>query len=281
MKTTIGNQHLSDRELSHHESASDILLIQEALQGNRHSLEKLIKSHQDFIYNVALRMYLHPDDALDATQDVLIKIITHLKTFQGGSQFRTWLYRIVVNHFLNAPQRQWEKHVQTIEHHAENIMYEEPDFSEHEIEEVRILCSTAMLMCLNREQRLLYIIGEIFGADHNLGALIFDISPVNFRVKLHRAKMDLLHYVSGKCGIINPSNPCRCPKKTKIMIQHGVVDKQKLQFNRDYTHKVSEWVIQHKNDVSDTVQFRMKELFLDSPYQIKQELDALIGSVIL
>jgi DNA-directed RNA polymerase specialized sigma24 family protein len=65
---------------------SDALLIKEAVEGNKRSLEILIMRYQDYIYNISLRLFLNPDDALDATQEVLIKLVTHLKTFNGKSQ---------------------------------------------------------------------------------------------------------------------------------------------------------------------------------------------------
>ncbi len=76
----------------------DNILIQSALEGDKASLEILIKRHQDWIYNIALRMVWDPEDAKDVTQEVLIKIITHLSGFKGKSSFRTWAYRIVTNH---------------------------------------------------------------------------------------------------------------------------------------------------------------------------------------
>src|SRR5690349_25082677 len=50
-------------------------------------------------------MLFHPQDAEDATQEILIKVLTKLSTFEGRSSFRTWLYRIVVNHALNIKRR--------------------------------------------------------------------------------------------------------------------------------------------------------------------------------
>lgn len=157
-------------------------------------------------------MFLNPDDALDATQEVLIKVFTKLNTFQGKSQFRTWLYRIVVNQFLSSPKKKFET-----AHHIEPSYAEpEQEFSEDEVEEVRILCAIAMLMCLTREQRLIYIIGEIFEADHNLGAELFSISPANYRVKLYRAREDLKTYVSRKFGLIDSKNPFQFPLWLKL-----------------------------------------------------------------
>lgn len=83
-------------------------LVAQAVAGDRKALDRLLKRHQDYIYNISLRLFLHPDDALDATQEVLIKVVTSLRTFGGKSQFRTWLYRLVVNHFLNSPTRRYE-----------------------------------------------------------------------------------------------------------------------------------------------------------------------------
>src|SRR3989304_8272295 len=76
-------------------------LVQLAKGGGHAALEELVVRHQVWIYNLALRMVHHPEDAKDATQEVLIKLFTRLSTFDGRSSLRTWLYRIVVNHLLN------------------------------------------------------------------------------------------------------------------------------------------------------------------------------------
>src|SRR5256886_14969793 len=79
----------------------DHALVARAQSGHRDALEALIQRHQAWIYNIAVRMLYHPQDAEDATQEVLIKALTRLSSFEGRSSFRTWLYRLVVNHVLN------------------------------------------------------------------------------------------------------------------------------------------------------------------------------------
>jgi RNA polymerase sigma factor (sigma-70 family) len=259
---------------------SDEILITEAISGNKKSLETLVKRYQDYIYNISLRLFLSPDDALDATQEVLIKVVTRLKAFKGESKFQTWLYRIAVNHFLNSSEKKMEKYFSN--RPADDIAIEESatKATEEEIEEVRLLCATAMLMCLGREQRLIYIIGEIFGADHNLGADLFSTTPANYRVKLHRAKSDLLNFVSGKCGIVNPENPCRCPKKANNMIAQGIVNKDRMVFNVDFKHKINDIVKMQKDAVSDNLQLEMINLFQDSPFQVKEELNLIFETLL-
>ena len=83
-------------------SINDKDLINDALGGSKTALEHLLKRHYNFIYNVALRFVLNPDDAQDLTQEAVIKVITKLSQFNQKSEFRTWLYRIVFNHFLNS-----------------------------------------------------------------------------------------------------------------------------------------------------------------------------------
>ena len=85
-----GDFDLDDRDL--------VVRIQ---QGDGLALERLVRRHQPWIYNIVLRMVYLPEDAEDATQEVLVTIVTKLSTFAGRSSLRTWMYRIVVNHVRN------------------------------------------------------------------------------------------------------------------------------------------------------------------------------------
>src|SRR5436309_13304779 len=81
---------------------ADRALVERAAAGERQALEDLVRRHQAWIYNIAIRMLAHPQDAADATQEDLIKALTRPSSFEGRSTFPTWLYRIVVNHVLNS-----------------------------------------------------------------------------------------------------------------------------------------------------------------------------------
>src|SRR6266700_8370787 len=76
-------------------------LVARARSGERDALEDLVQRHQAWIYNIAVRMLYHPQDAEDATQEILVKVLTRLASFEGRSSFRTWLYRVAFNHLLN------------------------------------------------------------------------------------------------------------------------------------------------------------------------------------
>ena len=74
---------------------ADAELVEQAKNGDRGALERLILRHQAWIYNIAVRMVFQPQDAEEVTQEVLVKVITKLSTFRGESAFRTFLSRDV------------------------------------------------------------------------------------------------------------------------------------------------------------------------------------------
>ena len=85
---------------THDSDSSDAALVHAAVQGDRGALEQLVRRHQGFIYSLAQRMLYSPEDAADATQEILICIVTSLASFRGDAAFRTWAYRIAVRRNL-------------------------------------------------------------------------------------------------------------------------------------------------------------------------------------
>lgn len=265
----------------------DRQLCAKAVAGNKQALELLIQRHYTFVYNVALKLVLDPTDAEDITHDALVKVITHLSQFNGDSAFRTWLYRIVVNHFLDMKRRKMEDvyvtfssfvgNTETLENMPEQAT---TGLDAAEIEETRLMCTTGMLMCLTRDQRLVYILGDIFEIGHTAGAEVLAISPDNFRQRLARARADLHAFIHNRCGLINPTNACRCPKKTRLWIDQGLVNKDKLVFNTRYTKRVNEIAQEfRKDDVASAI--TLNELLYQShPYQSGQREQQLIADVL-
>src|SRR3989442_7853801 len=99
----------------------DQALVARARSGERQALEALVGRHQAWIYNIAVRMLYHPPDAEDATQEILVKALTGLSSFEGRSSFRTWLYRIVVNHVLNIRRGRREPEALTLGCYAHGL----------------------------------------------------------------------------------------------------------------------------------------------------------------
>jgi RNA polymerase sigma factor (sigma-70 family) len=252
---------------------SDLVIL--AIAGDKKALQGLIVRHQLFIYNLALKMTKSVEDAEDLTQEVFIKAVTSLTKFEGKSKFRTWLYRITVNHFLNIKKCKSELKVidfETYFNSIDNIPVHELNVTEESelaatIEEIRISCTAGMLLCLDREQRMIYILGEMFDIDHNLGSEILGITPGNFRIRLMRVRKDLYHWMNARCGLVNKSNPCRCAKKTRGYIEAGIVDPDNLMFNTRYKNKIYELSELNAVSITDAVEDLHKNIFQQHPLQ--------------
>jgi RNA polymerase sigma factor (sigma-70 family) len=266
----------------------NIVLVNEVLLGNAKSLDKLITIHQAFIYNLALKMTHSTDDALDLTQEVLIKVVTKLSTFKNNSSFRTWLYRIVVNEFLQTKRKAKEEMFPSFESHDKQLNAV-PDTSltpDEELElaeysrEVKFRCTSAMLICLNREQRLIYLLGDVIGIDHNIGAEIFEISPQNFRVKLSRARKELHNYMEYRCGLIKKSNPCRCSKKAKVMLKIGALNKDNLIFKSSYTKRIEDFVTNNQESMSEVIDQKYVEIFRSHPTKSEFNSETIVSKII-
>jgi RNA polymerase sigma factor (sigma-70 family) len=259
--------------------AEERAVVARARAGARDALEEFVRRHQRFIFNIAIRMLAHPADADDATQEILVKAITGLAAFEGRSTVRTWLYRIVVNHVLNMRRGRAERPI-TFSEYGRGLDgtpdLELPDPAAGPdvrllVEEARIGCTSAMLLCLDREQRLIYVLGEIFGVTDTVGAELLDLSPDNFRQRLARARRDLHSFMHDKCGLVNQANPCRCPRKTAGFIRCGHVDPANLLFARDRVHQVREFA-PSAADALATLDARYAEVFRQHPFYESRDL---------
>ena len=95
-----------------------------------------------------------------------------------------------------------------------------------------------MLLCLNTEQRAIFVLGDIFEIKSHIASEIFDITKDNFRKKLSRARNDLYHFMNNQCSLINKKNPCKCELKTKALIKEGYVNKDNILFDL----KIQKWM---------------------------------------
>jgi RNA polymerase sigma factor (sigma-70 family) len=217
-------------------------LVALAQAGNSEALEQLVERIQGQIYGLALRMLWHPEDARDATQEILIRVITHLGSFRGESQFTTWVYRVAANYLRDARRSRLEEQRYTFVRFGDELdegLSDAPIQSAQPIdealllEEIKIGCTFGMLLCLDRAHRLAYILGEILEIESPEAAAIIEITPAAFRQRLARARADIVEFMKQKCGLVNPDNPCRCRRRVKHALKLGRLHPQQLLFARD------------------------------------------------
>ena len=263
-------------------------LVMRARSGDHTALEDLLQHHQRWIYNIAVRMLYHPQDAQDATQEILIKILTRLSSFEGRCSLRTWLYRIVVNHLLNTRRSRVEDPAINFRMYGEELD-NTPDLELQDpkgapdanllVTEAMLACTSGMLLCLDREQRLSYILGAIFAVSDTVAAEVLEIAPDNFRQRLARARRDLRNFMNDKCGLVNQANPCRCAKKTRGFIQAGHVDPDNLLFNRERICEVRDAAPQAFETIK-TLDGKCADIYREHPFYKPPDLAQMVRQLV-
>lgn len=210
-----------------------------ALDGDRSALERLVRGLQPELHRLAVRFFGHPQTAEDATQEALVQIITKLDRFEGRSEFRTWAYRVATNRFLSMVRSPAERMAMTFDEFSADLAKPPLAASEQQApdvdaallaEEVKISCTLAMLLCLDRGHRLAYVLGEIMELDHTTGAEVLEITPAAFRKRLQRARAEITGLMRRRCGLFDENNACRCVARVPGAIELGRLQPEELLF---------------------------------------------------
>jgi RNA polymerase sigma-70 factor (ECF subfamily) len=98
-----------------YERLSDPILVRRAKDGDRDALAALCERHAPRVEKIALHVLRDPDDARDAAQESLVKLVQRVGQFRGQSQFTTWLHRLVVNTCKDVAQARFESQRRTVE----------------------------------------------------------------------------------------------------------------------------------------------------------------------
>ena len=97
------------------EPDTDRALVERYLAGDMRAFDELMTTYERQIYRLCYRFVRNQEDALDLTQEVFIKAFEHLPSFRGDSRFKTWIYRVTVNHCLNYVKKNSREFVEVTE----------------------------------------------------------------------------------------------------------------------------------------------------------------------
>ena len=216
-------------------------LALDAAAGDRAALAELCERMIDPMYRLALRFCGNPTDAEDAAQEVMVRLVTGLSTFEGRSRFTTWAYTVAVRQLRRTRQRTAERSVAGPEPFGEFIdRYAggEPFEGETATEaaelaaDVRLSCTYGMLLCLSRDQRIAYLMGDLLGFTDVVAAEISAITPAAHRQRLARARRVMRDLMAERCGLVRAEHPCRCSKLVAPSIEVGLLDRADPGFAR-------------------------------------------------
>lgn len=211
-------------------------VAEKATAGDREALEALVAGVQDMVFNLSLRMLGTFADAEDATQDILLKMITHLSTFRGESAFTTWVFRIAVNHLKNYKKHMFAHAGLSFACYGEDIengkIQDVPDVTQNVekdilAEELKMSCTNVMLQCLDTESRCIFILGTMFQVDSRIAGEILEITPEAYRQRLSRVRRKMADFLGQYCGEYG-SGRCRCKDRVNYAIQNHRINPLQL-----------------------------------------------------
>lgn len=264
------------------------VLVDKATAGDKKALETLVTSVQDLVFNLSLRMLGTFADAEDATQDILLKMITHLSSFRGNSSFTTWVFSIAANHLKNYNKHMFAHYPLSFEYYGDDIengkIQDVPDLTQNVeknilAEELKMSCTNVMLQCLDTESRCIFILGTMFKVDSRIAGDILEMTPEAYRQRLSRIRKKMADFLSQYCGEYG-NGRCKCKNRINYAIQSHRINPQQL----DYTTATEipiEIIADVKNAMEDIDDLSQDFSFCksyQSPERIKHLIQEFLNS---
>ena len=178
---------MSSLEIMHDSSA-----IRRAQQGDAGAFEQLYSLHRARVYRLCLKM-THGDTSLseDLTQEAFLQVYRKIKTFRGDSAFATWLHRVAFNVVLMHLRRNFIKEESFDEPRQQDDGPVKKDFGTCDL---RLKGATdratigRVLDSLPPGYRMIFVLHDIYGYEHNEIAEILCCSIGNSKSQLHKAR---------------------------------------------------------------------------------------------
>ena len=201
-------------------------LVQQAKAGDREAFAGLVSAYEGKIYNLALRYLGSREDAMDASQEVFLRVFRFLPGFQEESGFSTWIYRIGVNvckDMLHRRLKRAEQPLEVPDEEDEGRPVDVPDLRydpERIMEgaELRQALSDAIL-ALPEQQREIIILRDIRGLSYEEIALALALEAGTVKSRLFRARESLRKKLlqNGNIFSVSVSKPVKGGKSDEIL----------------------------------------------------------------
>ncbi len=177
-------------------ASADWALVQQCAAGDENACTRLVTDHQRMVYQLALHLLGDPQEALDLSQEVFLRVFRTLGQFRGQSTLRTWIYRIVVNQASNR-QRWWRRR-----RRAQQVALEDHTAAHGELPEVRLSAQPdsvleqreaaqkvwSALDTLPFDQRAVIVLREIDGLSYEEIAASLGVAVGTVKSRLARAR---------------------------------------------------------------------------------------------
>lgn len=183
--------------------------------------EDIFRDYSNYIYNYALKLTCHPDDAMDISQETFVKAWQNLDGLRDDNSVGKWLRTICYNEFLMKIRKEHPEQTLITDDWAQlesdgllltdyKVTPEDEVIVADEIRNLQNGCFFAMVRRLTLNQRIAFSLVDMFGLDIEYVATVLDITKGAAKGLLYRARMNIDSFFADHCSIINEKNPCSC-----------------------------------------------------------------------
>ncbi|MFT8363337.1 MAG: RNA polymerase sigma factor [Sporolactobacillus sp.] len=213
-------------------------------------ISDVYQNYYSYIYNYAMKLTCHPEDALDLTQATFLKAMEKLDTLKSEHALASWLRTICFREFINKAKMDPHRYLAEVENWEQlekegTLLSDSAPQLEDEVivaEEIRDLqngCFMAMVRRLTLNQRITFSLVDMYGLPIEYVANLLDISRGAAKGLLYRARMNIDSFFGDHCSIIYEKNPCSCKAWIDFSTNRSNLQRQshKLLEKLDYNQK--------------------------------------------
>lgn len=173
----------------------DTDLVRSTLQGDRTAFSMLVERYEKALYNAALRITGHHDDALDATQSAFLKAYSRLGSYDTSRKFFSWLFKIAINESLDlAGRRRTELDREADEQIAD--LGPDPETNCSAIETGRAIHRA--LSHLTPEHRAVVVLRHLHGLSYRDISEVIGVPEKTVKSRLFSGRRELREILSGR-----------------------------------------------------------------------------------
>lgn len=189
------------------DNATDKAIVERVLAGDEEAFGILVERYQDRIYSAVHNYVSNPDDAVDITQDAFVKAYTKLRSFDSGSAFYTWLYRIAVNTAIDYLRRRKSRPADSLDDEKFTEIGFEPASHDPRTDPVTVATlheqSRALNSAIGRlsdKLRGVLVLHDVEGLSQEEVAEILKIPVGTVKSRVSRARAELKTVLGGQLG---------------------------------------------------------------------------------
>lgn len=170
-------------------------VLARAQAGDHQAFAHLYSLHKRRIYSLCLRMVGNISEAEDLTQEAFLQLHRKIATFRGDSAFSTWLHRLAINVVLMQLRKKGLSLI-SLDEAMEPAVEERPgrSFGEPDLTLSGAIDRMALQKAIDdlpSGYRLIFVLHDIEGYEHNEIAIMLDCSIGNSKSQLHKARLKL------------------------------------------------------------------------------------------